>query len=812
MSSVSSILQQGRVLPALVFDQIAFALRTQAVDSSTAVTVISEVNLSGLQLHPDLERFLIVVSARFSGLLLAQSVVPNPNPAITSDQVATQALVETPAHYRTAISFALSDIAMVLDLLQQPQFDGHLAPLVALAHQHLRPNDSQLQAQFTLQLAEIMLQQTNSLVGNSCPIELPLSDAALKKTAQDKVFSQVANQIRQSQELPQILSTAVRQVCSFLNADRVVIYELENTVIDTETGALKPPLAVTPEALSLNPSQQVKYGHIAYEARSNPSIPTILNLSNGMQCFIDIEDCKEKYQQGSIQAVEDIRKTYANAPCLVELLEQAKVRAKLIVPIVTQEHLWGLLIIHQCFETRVWLEGEIHFLKCIAELLAIAIRQSYLYVQLQQETQNLEKRVIDRTQELRDALQASQTANLAKTEFLASVSHELRTPLTAIIGMATTLLRLPQDPKQERSLSLEKQRDYLKIIRNSGEHLLELINDILDLSQVEAGRAILEIQEFSITQVINESLRMLRNKAQQNGVFLELDLQILVDKNNQANKRSPVVNNLVSDSDRFLADARRVKQILLNLLSNAIKFTPEGGTVTLRVWRERDCVVFEVQDTGIGIPEHQFPLLFKKFQQLDTSYHRQYEGTGLGLALTKQLVDLHGGWIEVKSTVDLGSIFTVKLPNQPPPLRKKGASTNALEQGTTVAGRIVLIEHQEHHANLICDLLTSAGHQVIWMVDGMTALQQIELLKPDMLIMNTQLPRISAADFLQCLRQTPAIAKIQVLNLINKDLAESDRGQVNGADDCLEIPLTYPEELLDKVTTLIERFRSETIQ
>lgn len=795
-------------MPTLAFDQIAFALRSLAAGAGAKVTIISELNLSGHQVYPGLERFLLVASERFNGLLLAQSATDQILPAASNDFikpqiVAYQWLGEC---YRIAISFVPDEIAIFLSTLQSSaQAKAELTQLVTQAKLYLRPNDTQLQAQFTLQLAEILLQQTDSPIGNSCLIELPLSEAEIQKTAQDKVYSQVANQIRQSQELPQILGMTVRQVCSFLNADRVVIYEFEQNLFKAT-----PPETQGVETTNTEATKLEVCGHITYEARINPTIPAILNLSSGMQCFIDISNCQEKYRNGSVQAVEDTRQAYADTSCLLGLLEQANVRAKLIVPIIVQDRLWGLLIAHQCFETRVWLESEIHFLKCIAELLAIAIRQSYLYVRLKQETQSLEQRVIERTQELRDALQASQTANLAKTEFLASVSHELRTPLTAIIGMATTLLRISQNPDRERSLSVEKQKDYLKIIRNSGEHLLELINDILDLSQVEAGRAILDIQECSITQVVNESLRMLRNKAQQNDISLELDLQILPIGIHQANQRSPKPAPLSTDPDRFMADARRVKQILLNLLSNAIKFTPQGGTVTLRVWREHGCVLFEVQDTGIGIPEHQFPLLFKKFQQLDTSYHRQYEGTGLGLALTKQLVDLHGGWIEVKSTVNLGSIFTVKLPNQPLPNRKKNPSTNPLNQDLVVAGRIVLIEQQEHHANLICDLLTSAGHQVIWMMDGMTALQQIALLQPEVVVMSTHLARISASDFLHWLRQSPEMANIKVLILAHTRGTEHDL--MNGADDWLEVPLTYPEELLDKIATLIERCRSRTTQ
>jgi two-component system sensor histidine kinase/response regulator len=206
--------------------------------------------------------------------------------------------------------------------------------------------------------------------------------------------------------------------------------------------------------------------------------------------------------------------------------------------------------------------------------------------------------------------------------------------------MSSTLLRWPLGELTQR------QRDYLQKIHDSGEHLLELINDILDLSQIEAGKTVLDITEFSLTDTAHSSVDSLLKKAASEQVNLQLDLQIDPRR------------------DLFTADAERVEQILWNLLTNAIKFTPEGGTVTLRVWVEDNTAIFQVEDTGIGIPQEKLPLLFEKFQQLDTPYHRRYEGSGLGLALTKQLVELHRGRIEVESTVAIGSIFTVWIPAQ----------------------------------------------------------------------------------------------------------------------------------------------------
>jgi two-component system sensor histidine kinase/response regulator len=342
-----------------------------------------------------------------------------------------------------------------------------------------------------------------------------------------------------------------------------------------------------------------------------------------------------------------VEKTYVTEECLLNLLRKCQVRAKLVAPIIFEQNLWGLLIAHQCHTPREWSESDQSLLTSIAEQLAIAIHQAELMQSLQkatrtltQEKQSLEQRVIERTKALREALLAAEAASRLRSEFLATISHELLTPLTYVIGMSSTLLRWPLGELSQR------QRDYLQTIHDSGEHLLELINDILDLSQIEAGKTVLNITEFSLTHTAKNSLESLLEKADSQQVNLQLDLQIDPQR------------------DLFTADVQRVEQILWNLLTNAIKFTPGGGSVTLRIWVEDDMAVFQIEDTGIGIPEEQLPVMFEKFQQLDTPYRRRYEGTGLGLALTKQLVELHRGRIEVESTVAIGSIFTVWIPTQ----------------------------------------------------------------------------------------------------------------------------------------------------
>ncbi|MGL5510266.1 MAG: GAF domain-containing sensor histidine kinase, partial [Microcoleaceae cyanobacterium] len=319
-------------------------------------------------------------------------------------------------------------------------------------------------------------------------------------------------------------------------------------------------------------------------------------------------------------------------------------RAKLVVPMVVQEQLWGLLIAHQC-EKRAWLEQEKNFLRQVAEHLAIAIYQNQLYSQLQEQKESLEKLVAERTQNLYDALQSAELASRTKSEFLANMSHELRTPLTCVIGVAATLIKWSFGTEQ-KTLPPAKQLYYLQTIYDSGKNLLEVINAILDMSELEAGKSVLNISRFSISQLMETVIDDFQTRAIAKGIKLILE------------------NRLLASQDQFTGDPRRIEQICHNLVSNAIKFTDLNGDVKIRVWREIHNLTIQVEDTGVGIAQEQKSLLFTKFQQLDSPYIRQYGGTGLGLAIVKQLVELHGGVIELESQVDFGSVFTIRLPCQ----------------------------------------------------------------------------------------------------------------------------------------------------
>ncbi|MBW4680769.1 MAG: response regulator [Microcoleus vaginatus WJT46-NPBG5] len=773
-----------RTLPLAIFEQLRFTLLQQVAQNpgESAVTIAEDI-LAAVEIPQSqrARRFALVVSQRFSALLTG---IPSATTSALGWENPQMTL------YQVEVSFDESGIAAFLSHLRSIlQNHPQVLNQIEQAEGILCPNDGKIQSEFTLQLLNILAPDSSSFpapqMEYAYSVCQPVVEEALsQQIEQERLLNQVTAQIRQSLELPVILATAVEKVRSCLQVDRLVIYQFDSyhTVPQKQRsteGEAHPLKSQSKDSHRREQNIPDGSGSVTYEARASERIFSVLNWREREQCFVGVRHLRDKYRKGFTQAIEDIETAYAFSPCLLNFLREAQVKAKLVTAIVVGGELWGLLIAQQCFEPRRWQENEQDFLKQIAEHLAIAIYQAQLYAELQQQKQTLEDRVSERTQALYDALIAAQAASRAKSEFLATMSHELRTPLTCVIGMSGTLLRWSFGQLNQ------KQRSYLQTIHDSGEHLLNLINDILDLSQVEAGKTVLNISELSLSQLAEQSLEALKEQAAKNGVELKSELR------------------LAPSQDLFIADERRLKQILNNLLSNAVKFTPEGGGVTLRIWLDSNAALFQVEDTGIGISENQRPLLFQKFQQLDTSYQRKYGGTGLGLALTKQLVELHGGWVEVESTVNVGSTFTVWLPAQP--LRAAQSTVN--QDGLSVNpetshGRIVLVEDDEDTATSICDTLTAAGYQVVWMIEGSTAIEQIEVLQPTTVIIDMELPGMDGYEIIYHLRQSPAMQHLKVLVL--KEKARTDNQEyclAAGADDYLVKPI-QPAHLLQKIAAL----------
>jgi signal transduction histidine kinase len=235
------------------------------------------------------------------------------------------------------------------------------------------------------------------------------------------------------------------------------------------------------------------------------------------------------------------------------------------------------------------------------------------------------------------ARDAADAANRSKSSFLAAMSHELRTPLNAVIGFSEVLSMETFGP-----LGNKRYLDYTKDIHGSGVHLLALINDILDLSRIDAGEGVLEETDADLAELIEQSLRMVAAQAEAGGVALH----------------SAIAANL----PRFRVDKRRFKQVLINLLGNAVKFTPRGGRIDVRAFASDGGVAVTVADTGIGIEARDIPRALERFGQVDGSLARKYEGVGLGLPLAKQLMELHGGTLKLESAVNIGTTVTIALP------------------------------------------------------------------------------------------------------------------------------------------------------
>ncbi|MFO5529199.1 MAG: ATP-binding protein [Cuspidothrix sp.] len=610
----------SKTLPLSLFNQLGELLQEMAQAAERDAFILTQAALAKVKtpLKWQRQRFKLILSPGFNALLVGNL---QPTEAGKNDRVNTSL-----TFHPDAIALFISQLGELL------KCDTHTCQILDQYRREIAANDPTLQSQFTLLLLEYFLPHSlGSINIESTAICQDVEDSLKKQIAQEQLLNRVTTQIRKSLDLSVTMNKILAQVREFLDLDRLVIYKFEYTKSKAESILINSQVNID--------TNYVPRGCVIYEVSAKKDIPSVLDYQEE-NCFQPHTQCWQKYRQSFTLAVNDIEETYLLENCLLNFLREVKVRAKLAVPIIFDNKLWGLLIAHQCYIPREWHENEKKLLTAIAEELAIAIKQTELMQSLTQEKQTLEQRVIERTIALREALIAAEAASRIKSEFLATISHELLTPLTYVIGMSSTLLSWPLGELSTR------QRNYLQTIHDSGEHLLSMINDILDLSQIEAGKTVLHISDFSLIKTGQNILESLKEKANSQKLTLQLDLQI-----------NPT-------QDNFTADVHRVEQILWNLLTNAIKFTPEDGTVTLRIWIEDNTAILQIEDTGIGIPEEKLPLLFEKFQQLDTPYRRRYEGTGLGLALTKQLVELHRGRIEVESTMGIGSIFTVWIPKQ----------------------------------------------------------------------------------------------------------------------------------------------------
>lgn len=464
-------------------------------------------------------------------------------------------------------------------------------------------------------------------------------------------------------------------------------------------------------------------------------------------------------------------------------------------PLIAREEMKGVLEIYQRSShdsNAEWLDS----LETLAGQAAIAIDNAQLFENLQHANAQLEQRVATRTEELSQMNIELGRASRAKDEFLATMSHELRTPLNSILGLSESLL------EQKRGSLNDQQQKSLEIIESSGRHLLVLINDVLDLSKIEAGMLDFYPQLISVDDLCRSSLTFIKAQAVKKGITISY-----------ANETS---------IPQFSADPRRLKQILVNLLANAVKFTPEQGCVTLQVNadREQNRMQFSVIDTGIGITPEDLRGLFKPFVQLDGSLNRQHEGSGLGLALVQKLTDLHGGSVHVESEEGKGSRFTVNLPllnneaapaeaTEPasisltPALTHEQAKTSSVPSYKAAHDGIILLA-EDNMANILTinDYLESHGYRVVIARDGLEAIEKAEEIRPNIILMDIQMPVMDGLEAMGRLRTNTLFAATPIIALTALAMpGDRERCLEAGANEYMSKPVS-----LKMLLKAIEKF------
>jgi CheY-like chemotaxis protein/nitrogen-specific signal transduction histidine kinase len=383
-----------------------------------------------------------------------------------------------------------------------------------------------------------------------------------------------------------------------------------------------------------------------------------------------------------------------------------------------------------------------------------------------------------------------------KDEFLANMSHELRTPLNAIMGMAEGIQEQVFGPINER------QQHALATIERSSSHLLSLINDILDLSKVEAGQMELDLSPTPISLLFQNSLAFVRQQALKKNIRIRTEIP--------------------GYAPDLMVDERRMNQVLINLLTNAVKFTPEGGQITLKVKllsaiaaphpapAPTHLVRLMVIDTGIGIAPENIPKLFQPFVQIDGALNRKQAGTGLGLSLVKRIVELHGGEVGLTSEVGAGSCFRVDLPAlnsvalPPPPAAATTDESAAAEHSLSLGSPLVLLaEDNEANLSTMSSYLRAKGYRLLIAKTGLQAIDQARTHQPDIILLDVQMPEMDGLEAMQHIRKDAELAKIPIIALTALAMkGDRDRCLKAGANHYLSKPVRL-KELADQMQRLL---------
>jgi PAS domain S-box-containing protein len=650
---------------------------------------------------------------------------------------------------------------------------------------------------------------------------------------QQQTLGALAQQIRNSLNVAEILATATEQVKELMMVDRASIFQ------------------VFPN------------GHLrAVEEVVSPEYPRAIDR-NWDNEYLSNEEF-EFYLDGNPNVVFDLKQD-PRSTSIQEYVDHIGAKSKIVVPILLlfgnsatdrevetwdEPHLWGLLSVHACGTHRRWQDAEVKLVQQIADQLALAIHQASLFEKLQQELterQQAETKLLESNQQLAVSNQELARATRLKDEFLASMSHELRTPLNAILGLSESL----QD--EVFGAINDRQQKSIVTIEKSGKHLLALINDILDLSKIEANKFNLELTDVSIQSLCQNSLLFIKELA---------------------HKRQIRLTTQLPESLKYLnirVDDLRFRQVLINLLSNAVKFTPERGGITLDVrvdkkiregvdgWMSEAVdgvmggggnnrtfepddlasrgqnslapsswhIAFSIIDTGIGIAPENMDKLFQSFIQIDSSLSRQYAGTGLGLSLVKRIVEMHGGSVSVRSEVNRGSCFTVCLPFEPStemtispsPLGYPSVTDPALQETLAVPSQtsILLVENDEGNIETMTTYLQSRGYLIEVAENGLQAISTLEGCTndlnnryPNVILMDIQMPGMDGFEATTRIRQLPQCATIPIIALTALAMPQDRQKCLDaGVDRYMTKPVRL-SQLVATIESLLDRDNADS--
>jgi two-component system sensor histidine kinase/response regulator len=610
--------------------------------------------------------------------------------------------------------------------------------------------------------------------------QLRTSQVLLQKVAErERTTSQIIRQMRQSLDLEHIFTVATEELQRAVKCDRTLIYQFNpdwsgNIIAETVAPGWHPLLDNVQSAAASATETDQPWGSQTLDQdrctvrliAQGETVPATLIQDTHLQ-----QHAEAVYGQGlEYLPVADIYEA-GFSRCYLDLLEDLQARAYVIVPIFVGTRLWGLMACYQNTGPRQWEDAEAQMVVQVSSQLGVAIQQTELF-----------DRTCQQRKALKQAKDAAEVANRTKSEFLANMSHELRTPLNAILGFTQLMHGDTALPEVTQS--------YLDIINRSGEHLLGLINNILEMSKIEAGLLVCTPTAFDLSRLLETLEDLFLLKAQAKG----LQLQLI--------QAGPL-------PDYICTDKGKLRQVLLNLLGNAIKFTQQG-TIQLRVWSdaapetaESLQIHFAVVDTGAGISPSELEILFDPFKQAQAGIDSG-QGTGLGLPISRRYVELMGGKLTVESTLGQGSCFQfflpvnrVSAPNVPSQNHRPRIKALAPGQPTP---RILVAEDNPTNKLLLTKLLCPLGFEVKTAPDGEVALALWQQWQPHLVLMDMRMPLLDGYGATRRIRQLEnqsLIAAPTVVIALTATAFEDQRADMlaAGCDACIRKPFIADELL-----------------